>query len=171
MEKDKPDNKVTGSETPFAILEKYGEEHPFSSKDDNAETKEKERIPELNELGLTDVEEELFRQHDPNLVENASYHIEPIIDAYYETTSQSEQLKIVLGYIKRNLQSLVESRKLSISPEERLDEDSILASIVMPEKEEYAWDEPERIDGLGVDDYKEPKKLNGFFFNLAKVFK
>lgn len=168
MEKDKPGNEEAGSEASFAVLEKYGEEHPFSSKGDNAKTQEKEKNPELNELGFTNAEEELFRRHDPNLIKNASYHIDPIIDAYYETTNQSEQLKIVLGYIKRNLQSVVESRKLPIDPEERLDEDSILASIVMPEKAEYDWDEPEKIDGLGVDEYKNPEKLNDFFFNLAK---
>lgn len=169
MEEDKPGNKGAGSGTSFEVLEKYREEHPFSSKDNSAETKEKERNPEikLNELGLTDAEEELFRQYDPDLEYGVTFVVqEHICDVYNETANQGELL-IVLGYIKRNLQYIVESRRLPIDPEDRLDEDSILTSILMPEKK-YDRYEPLTIDGLGVDEYKNPEKLNDFFFDLAK---
>ena len=84
-------------------------------------------------IELTEQEKELFKEHDEELRESASYHVEDgLIDSY---SSNNERVQITYGYIKRILLEVAKKRGLNINGDESFDMDALLNEIMdIPEE-------------------------------------
>ena len=79
-------------------------------------------------IELTEQEKELFKEHDEELRESASYHVEDgLIDSY---SSNNERVQITYGYIKRILLEVAKKRGLNINGDESFDMDALLNEIM-----------------------------------------
>lgn len=84
-------------------------------------------------IELTEQEKELFKEHDEELRESASYHVEDgLIDSY---SSNNERVQITYGYIKRILLEVAKKRGLNINGDESFYMDALLNEIMdIPEE-------------------------------------
>lgn len=84
-------------------------------------------------IELTEQEKELFKEHDEELRESASYHVvDGLIDSY---SSNNERVQITYGYIKRILLEVAKKRGLNINGDESFDMDALLNEIMdIPEE-------------------------------------
>lgn len=84
-------------------------------------------------IELTEQEKELFKEHDEELRESASYHVEDGLIASY--SSNDERVQIIYGYIKRILLEVAKKRGLNINGDESFDMDALLNEIIdIPEE-------------------------------------
>ena len=84
-------------------------------------------------IELTEQEKKLFKEHDKELKESASYHVEDgLIKSY---SSNDEKVQITYGYIKRILLEVAKKRGLNINGDESFDMDALLNEIIdIPEE-------------------------------------
>ena len=111
-------------------------------------------------MELTEKEKEIFRLHDEELVENASYHVEDgLLEAYYTTNENSESMNVTYSYVKRMIVEYCKKKNYNINPDIRPSTDEILTRIV--ELDEY-------VPGFNPLYYKNPQQMNNYFDNLTK---
>lgn len=102
-------------------------------------------------IELTEQEKKLFKEHDEELRESASYHVEDGLIASY--SSNDERVQIIYGYIKRILLEVAKKRGLNINGDESFDMDALLNEII---------DIPEELKDFNPSYFKSEEQLQNY---------